>query len=473
MEISPPAESVRGEFSPQKLVPFLSRHPLSGTVYVAFSGGVDSSSLLHALARLIDQGDSSFVLEAIHVNHGLQSESGEWAEHCRKFCEHLNVPLHVFLVDATPKTGESPEESARKERYRAFARQMQNGDQLFTAHHQEDQAETFLLQALRGAGPRGLAAMGMTTPFDAGQLMRPLLHFSQQSLQEYALREELEWIEDPTNQQQSADRNFIRHEILPRLKIRWPAAALTLSRSSDHCAEASQLVERWAEEQLTDLAVGDPMPLLESEPVENSKARIRYWLEMNGAGLPDAIHLHRIIREVINSREDAVSVVRWKNRNGREVKVRRFQGLLYMETGKSLEADGGNGKVLNFFMEWDLQQPLYIPETGIRLVARTVSGVGIRKDLLQGKKVTVRSRVGGERCHSGGSRQRRTLKNLLRERGIPPWERGRIPLIFVGDNLAQVVGHFICDPYSADKRSDGKKSGNGDGVGLLIESMAE
>ncbi len=467
METSHPADPVCGEFSPQQLVPFLNKHPVSGTIFVAFSGGVDSSALLHALAMLRSEGDYGFAVEAIHVNHGLQSESVQWGEHCQRFCNQLEVPLHLLKVDAKPKSGESPEESARKARYHAFAEQIQNGDQLFTAHHQEDQAETFLLQALRGAGPRGLSAMGEVVLFSEGELMRPLLQFSQQSLQEYALREHLEWVEDPTNQEQSADRNYIRHEILPRLKTRWTAAASTLSRSARHCAEASLLIETWSAEQLNGVAVGDPMPIFELEPVENRRARIRHWLEKNGAGLPDAVHLQRIIKEVIEARKDATPLVRWKNREQREVAVRRFQNLLY------LVMDEERYNFPDVCVEWDLLHPMVIPELGVKLVGRRIAGDGIREELLQGRRVTVRSRVGGERCYSGGSKQRRTLKNLLRERAVPPWKRNRIPLVFVDDELAQVVGEFVCDTFAAGDLSDEQKDAQNVKVGLLIEVVPQ
>ena len=143
------------------------------------------------------------------------------------------------------------------------------------------------------------------------------------------------------------------------------------------------------------------------------------------------------------------------------------------EIGKGLEIDKGGGRASDFCIEWDLQQPLHLSEIGAKLVVRTVSSGGIRKDLLQGKKVTVRSRVGGERCQFGGAKQRRTLKNILRERGVPPWERGQIPLVFVGNELVQVVGHFICAPYSADNQSDMGENRDLEGEGLLIESVPE
>ncbi len=436
-------------FTPHKLIPFLDAHQAAEVVTVAFSGGVDSSVLLHALSRLRDDGRLSVALEAIHVNHGLQLEAEQWGIHCQQFCAHLGVPLHLISVDATPQPGRSPEESAREARYRAFRDQLMEGDQLVTAHHLDDQAETFLLQALRGAGPRGLSAMSPVMGLGQGWLLRPLLTFSRRSLLEYARVEKLEWVEDPTNRQLSADRNYIRHQIMPALKERWPAASSTLSRSASHCAEASSLLDGWAREQLIDIAPGEPLPLLEGEPVESSKMRVRHWLEHSGAGVPDTVHLQRIVDEMVRGREDATPLVHWSNRDGDEVRVRRFRGSLYLEIG------GDNKMDSPYSVEWDLCSPLRLPGMGMQLVAREVAGRGINRELVDGRTITIRSRRGGERCRLPGAKQSRTLKNLLREDSVPPWKRGMIPLIFIDDELAQVVGHFICDPFLAKDGESG------------------
>ncbi len=458
---------MNGAFAPHLLLPFLEAHPATGILHVAYSGGMDSSVLLHSLTQLRDSGELHFRLQAIHVNHGLQPDAVRWESHCRQFCQERKVPLQLLSVNAAAATGESPEESAREARYRALNGQMGEGDQLLTAHHQEDQAETFLLQALRGAGPRGLSAMGAVKVLGQGELLRPLLPYSQHSLREYATREGLSWVEDPTNQELSADRNYIRHRILPQLRARWPAAPSTLSRSARHCAEASTLIDGWGSELMGDTPPGTPLQLLDGEPEVETKVRIRHWLEINGVGVPDEVHLARILREVIGGREDAEPLVHWRDRKGERVEVRRFQCALHLVLGERAEMPSPA------VVEWDLQGVLQWPLSGVGLQAAPVVGGGVRRGLLQGGWITVRSRVGGERCRPPGSRQRRTLKNILRERGVPPWERDRIPLLFVGEELVQVVGHFVCAPFAVGEGDGVDGGGKGEETGLLVESIPQ
>ena len=428
-------------FAPHTLPPFLQQYPTKGQRWVALSGGVDSTVLLHALAQLNLQH-----LSAVHIHHGLQAEADQWAAHCQQFCDQLNIPLTILQVDAQPEPGESPEAAARHARYRAFESLLQPGDQLLTAHHQQDQAETFLLRALRGSGPRGLAAIRPFRPLGAGQLLRPLLAISQQALLNYAEAEQLSWVEDPSNQWLDADRNFLRQQILPLLNQRWPAAAVTLSRSSAHCAEADQLQQQWGREALESLVEGEPLPLLEGEPAQQLKLRIRSWLDLNQIDQPDTVHMTRILDEVVHAREDATPLVSWRGLDGELVQVRRFQGTLYLQQSW--------GEFLFETAEWDLQQPLALTENR-KLVAAPVQGAGLSAASLKDRSVTIRWRSGGERCCVAGGKQRRTLKNLLREAGIPPWEREQIPLLYIGDELAAVVGYFICVPFAAVEREEG------------------
>ncbi len=428
-------------FSPHTLSPFLQEYPTSGWRWIALSGGVDSIVLLHALAQL-----NLECIRAVHIHHGLQIEADQWVEHCQQFCDHLNVPLTVLQVDARPGPGESPEAAARHARYRAFESLLKPGDQLLTAHHQQDQAETFLLRALRGSGPCGLASMRPYRPLGEGQLLRPLLAVSQQALLNYAEAQQLNWMEDPSNQWLDADRNFLRQQIFPLLNQRWPAAASTLSRSSTHCAEADQLQKQWGGDALALLTVDEPLPLLEGEPVQQLKLRIRSWLDLNRVDPPNTVHMTRILDELVNAREDATPLVSWRGLDGAPVQLRRFRQALYLQQFW--------GKPLFESIEWDLQQPLMV--TAYRqLLATPVQGAGISVASLQGRSVTIRWRSGGERCCVAGSKQRRTLKNLLREAAIPPWERGQIPLLYVGDELAAVVGHFICEPFVATEEEKG------------------
>ncbi len=427
---------------PHTLHPFLQAYSTAGTRWVAFSGGVDSTVLLHLLSRLL-LGDS---LRAVHIHHGLQQEADQWAEHCQRFCDQHQINLTVLHVNATPTSGESPEAAARAARYCAFETLLKPGDQLLTAHHQLDQAETFLLRALRGSGPRGLAAMRPARSLGEAQLLRPLLEVSQQALLDYAEKEELSWVEDRSNQWVDADRNFLRQQIFPLLGQRWPAAETTLSRSSTHCGEADQLQQQWGQQALGNLVAGEPLPLVDGESPQQLKMRIRSWLDLNGKDQPDTVHMARILDEGVGAREDATPLVSWQGLDGELVRVRRFRQALYLQTdwGESLFKSA----------QWDLKQSLPLT-AGRQLQAVPVQGAGISIASLQGQPVTIRWRSGGERCRVVGGKQRRTLKNLLREAAIPPWEREQIPLLYVGDELATVVGHFVCEPFGAAEGEEG------------------
>ena len=213
-----------------RLLETLRQLPTASRCHLALSGGLDSCVLLHLLVQLRPQ--LPFELRAIHVHHGLQHQADSWQNFCEELCNGYDIPLKSVHLTLNVDSGESLEAVAREARYQAMADQMREGELLLTAQHRDDQAETLLLQLLRGSGPAGLAAMPPLARFDPGWLARPLLDCSRQSLEEYARRHDLTWQEDPSNQDQRFDRNFIRHQVMPLLRSRWPAAATTLSRAA-------------------------------------------------------------------------------------------------------------------------------------------------------------------------------------------------------------------------------------------------
>ena len=218
------------------------------------------------------------------------------------------------------------------------------------------------------------------------------------------------------------------------------------SRSARHSADAAELMSDWGDKQLAGIEVGDPLPIIINEKSTRMSLRVRHWLELNGAGVPSESHLQKIIVEVAAAKEDATPLLRWVSRRGVEIKVRRFQGYLHL--------DGSNHKTYSdsrpFVIDWDISSPLTLPDSRV-LEAVDISTTGLDREKLKDKKITVRSRVGGERCHPPFSEYRRTLKNILREERVPPWERNTIPLLFVDDELAVVVGYFVCKPFLTDK----------------------
>lgn len=434
-------------FSPAKLLEALQSLPRCRRYLVAYSGGLDSHVLLHALAALRARLGGT-ALEAVHVNHGLQPSAKRWSEHCMAVCKRLGIPVRVLCVDAHPAPGESPEAAARAARYRALRELMEKDDCLLTAQHQDDQAETFLLQLLRGAGPRGAAGMPRLAPFGPGWIARPLLGFPREALRRYAEAQGLQWVDDPTNFDTVYDRNFLRHEILPRLAQRWPAAARTLARAAEHQAEAFRVMESVAREDLERVRVAreGTLSVRELQRLDDARRRgvLRLWLRERGLPIPSQANLLQVTNSVLSAAEDATPCVRWPG-----AEVRRYRDGLYAMT--PLPPHSG-ATVLH----WATSAPLDLPEgVGGRLVAREALGAGLRLASLQGASVTVRFRRGGEECRPAGRRGTHTLKKLLQEAGIPPWERDRIPLIYVGDRLAAVAGLWICKPFRAGPEERG------------------
>ncbi len=431
-------------FTPAQLLDQLAQLPLAQRYWVAYSGGCDSTVLLHALATLRDQ--LPLELHALHVNHNLHDAAPTWAAHCRVVCEALAIPLQEVNVDARGARGESPEAAARAARYRIFNEVLNTGDGLLLAHHRDDQAETLLLQLLRGSGPRGLAAMPVYRSQGAGWLGRPLLNFSRQDLCRYAEVEKLEWIDDPSNFDTEFDRNFLRQRVLPLLQDRWPAATTTLARAAGHQAETAELLHQLAEEDWR-LTAGPRADTLRIESLlrlsaERQRNVLRYWIDaVNTLPLPDRQRLLRILTEVITAAGDAEPCIRWPGGQ-----VRRFAGLLYLLATEP----ASNSTPLS----WDLSGRLELGD-GRVLQATPVTGEGLKANLPQMATITVRFRQGGEVCRPAGRGHRHSLKNLLQEWGVPPWERCRVPLLYVNEDIAAVVGYCTCEPHQAGSNEAG------------------
>ncbi len=303
---------------------------------IAFSGGLDSTVLLHALATLRDE--LAVPLLAIHVDHGLHADSSAWSAHCRDIAERLGIDYQLRSVNVQLESGKGPEASARDARYNALHAELRAGDWLMSAHHREDQAETLLLNLIRGSGPMGIAGIGNIRRFGPGWLARPLLETSRQALAEYASREELEWVEDPSNVDRRFDRNFLRHDVLPRLGARWPDISLRLQRSASHAGEASQLLTNLAAIDLQSVG-GRPDKLAIDGLLRLSPARqrnlLRHAVRQLGLAAPTAMQVARIQNEVIPARADAQPLVTWSG-----AAVRRYRNGLYLlpETAQALPA---------------------------------------------------------------------------------------------------------------------------------------
>ena len=426
--------------SPAALQNILLRHPPTPRYWIAFSGGMDSHVLLHLCAQLNNRPENHLEFRAVHVHHGLQAAADAWTEQCATVCRGLNIPLLTLKVDAKAKPGESPEEMARRARYSALRQQLANNDIVLTAQHRDDQAETLLLQLVRGAGLAGLAAMPAFAPLTPGFLMRPLLEFSRDELRAYALANQLHWIEDPSNADTAFDRNFLRSEIIPRLQQRWPGLNKALSRSAQHCAEAQAQLGELGKDLCRAAFIAEDQSLEVSKllgfSVSDQRLVLREWLRLRGFRMPSQAVLERILREVLPARADKMPLVSWG-----EGEVRRYRDRLYVLP------------MLSAFdtttvMPWDGQSRVELPAGGGVLSAESSVSAGIAEAMWRSGPISIGFRQGGERIRLPGRTGTHELKKLFQEAGVPPWLRERTPLIYLGDELAAVADRWVSERFA-------------------------
>ncbi|MDF9616122.1 tRNA lysidine(34) synthetase TilS [Pseudomonas entomophila] len=390
--------------------------------YVAFSGGLDSTVLLHLLADYARHHPTP-PLRAIHVHHGLQRAADAWPAHCQSVCDALGIELDVIPVRVAP--GASLEQAARNARYDAFAQMLKPGDVLFTGQHRDDQAETLLFRLLRGAGLRGLAAMAQQRPLGQGSLVRPLLGLSRQQLQAYADKHGLVWVDDPSNSDTTFARNFLRGEVFPLLRQRWPQAEANLARSAEHLSEALGLLDELAASDLARACDNAPLPwlgldslsigaLIALSPARQRNA-LQFWLSQR-TRLPDSRHWAGW-SDLRDATADACPV--WRLTDG---ELQRSQGRIWWLSGDWLGAVSGDYPWL------DSAQPLRLPGNGSVRLRSGRPGEGLR----------IRYRQGGEVLQVPG-RGRRDLKRLLNELQVPCFVRPRLPLLYRGEQLLAVA----------------------------------
>ncbi len=431
-------------FTPALLLSILKRLPAAHRYVVAYSGGCDSAALLHAMASLRHAYGADLL--ALHVNHGLQAASVCWAEHCQAVCRGLGVELQRIDLALHIGKGESPEAAAREARYQAIQAHMREGDMLLTAHHQDDQAETLLLQLLRGSGPAGLAGMAELKACPPAVHARPLLGFSREELAAYARDQGLSWVEDSSNLDTRFDRNFLRREVMPLLASRWPALSRTLARSAAHCAEAQLLIEELAQADLARLGGDDaealPVSGLKALSLPRRRVLLRNWIQGRGFQLPDAPRLECMAREAIEAGADRMPLIRWPG-----AEVRRYRDRLYLMTPLS---DHDPGLVL----PWDGASPLVLP-AGLGTLRADLATGGMDPEKWSAGGLQVSFRQGGEQCRPLGRGHGRSLKKLFQERGLPPWERDRVPLISLNGQLAAVADLWVCEPFAAAEDQPG------------------
>lgn len=395
---------------------------------IGFSGGLDSTVLLHALAS---HPSLHAKLLAVHINHGISSNALSWQQHCEQFCQNLGVN---FISEAVQFDRDANiEEGARVARYAVFSALLTEKDCLVLGHHQDDQAETVLLQLLRGAGVDGLAAMAELGVLGKGVIARPCLNTSRLQLEQYATSQQLLWIEDESNQDICYSRNYLRQKILPLLTDKWPGAVGNLARTALHCQQAKSNLDALALQDCPELSFASDSlcitPLLQLDFARIVNV-LRAWLKKRHIQAPSTALLHRMIDELIFARIDAIPQVNWD-----EVVVRRYQQHLYL--------DKKNTTRLPNYSEWEeFPSPLIFGVDGFCVTAEPAQQ-GLVVPLKA--KIAIRFRQGGETFFLHG--QTKQLKKLFQEWQIPPWQRERTPLLYINDELAAVVNYAISDPF--------------------------
>jgi tRNA(Ile)-lysidine synthase len=377
-----------------------SRKPPRAEIAVGLSGGVDSVVLLHQLKE-----NSHANLRAIHVHHGLSPHADAWTDFCRSFCKRLRVPL-TFRKVSVRRAGEGLEAAAREARYEAFKRD--KADVIALAHNLDDQAETVLMNLLRGAGARGASGMAEHSRMGAKVLWRPLLGKTRKEILAYARANRLEWVEDESNADEALTRNFIRRRVAPLLEQKFPQWKQSFARAARHFAKK----EVGGEELL------------------------RKYLQSKGLKAPSEAKLAEMLKQLssggsrVKLRHDGAT-------------LRTYRGTVFVDAERASEFSP---------QEWGGEPRLKLPQLGGELRFRKARGKGIA---LEHKPLSIRLRSGGERLQPDPRRPRRTLKNLFQDAGVPPWERERLPLLFSGENLVWVPGLGVDARFQAPVGAQG------------------
>jgi tRNA(Ile)-lysidine synthase len=393
---------------------------------VALSGGVDSVVLLHLLYEL--QKTHHFTLNATHVNHGLSKNADKWVKFCEKLCRDLSVPLDINYVKLPQKKSLGIEGEARRLRYEKILKS--KSDLIVLAHHQDDQAETFLLQLIRGAGVKGLSSMAHFD--DDRKLWRPLLNASRMDIEKYAKQQKLKWIEDESNLNIDFDRNFIRLKVLPILKNRFNHIIKVISRSSSHLSEAQNLLDDLAKidlkKHLKSINYKHKLQVKTLNKLSLTRAKnvLRYWLEINHQLMPSKDLLDELLRQVLTAKKDA----ELKIELSKDYEIRRYKDQIYL-VHKNKQTHK------NYEIVWNGESEILLPN-GTKLKFKKIKGKGISLEKIKDKNLIISNRKGGESFKPDLKRPTKKIKQMLQESDLPPWERENLSLIFVGEDLAFV-----------------------------------
>jgi tRNA(Ile)-lysidine synthase len=406
---------------------------------VAFSGGLDSRVLLATICRLALPAP----VRAAHVDHGLNPRSAEWSADCARVAASLGVEFAGVRVAVDPATGDGLEAAAREARYAALRGLLAPGEWLLTAHHADDQLETLLLRVVRGTGVRGMRGIMAFGPFGVGSLGRPLLQFTREELRAEAAARNLVWLDDPSNAEPHHDRNYLRLNVLPALRARWPEAAEQARRLAEQASDAERLLEAVAAQDARKLAVPWHVPRAALAALDAARQRnlLRYLLRTAGLSTPSARKIEELRTAVLEAHPESRTRVRWT----------RGEGRVYREA-LHLIAPLPQPSAPGYETPIDLDQTWIGPE-GRVVLAPARDGAGLPQSWLE-RGLTLRFRAGGERLRPRGRDHHHSLKHLFQETGVVPWMRDRVPLIFCGNELAAIGDLWLSADVDAAPASE-------------------
>lgn len=434
-----------------KLESLLSQIEANRRLWVALSGGLDSVVLLHAVASL----NLATPVHALHVNHQISLHANDWQQYCASLCAELQVPFHAEVVQVE-RAGRGLEDAARAARYDVFEQQLQAGDFLLTAHHADDQVETFFLRLLRGAGPRGLAAMAQQRPLGAGHLFRPLLTFSRAQLQAYADAHQLSWVEDESNLDTHYDRNYLRQRVIPLLHERWPQLQRRVQQTADLCSDSEALLAELAEQDLQQCEqrperMGQSLCLLGLAQLSSARRHnvLRYWLRHLGFDMPEQLHLQQFEQQLMAARQDAEVALGWGN-----LTLHRYRERLYVLPRPRPQASAQIQPIQTFTLNAQTVQ-VDLSNGGSLTFEYCEQVTGASYLSAEVANLSLRWRRGGERCRPAERAHSQTLKRLLQEYALEPWWRNSVPLVFSGEELVAVGDLWVCHDFVADAGQPG------------------
>lgn len=404
----------------------------NGKIWVAYSGGLDSTCLLHLLAC------SSLAnrVHSIHVNHQLSANADAWQKQCVQTAENMGIPIQTEVVDVIDQ-GKGTESAARAQRYAVFHSVLDSDDILLIGHHQSDMLETLLFRLFRGAGLKGLASIPKSRACGKGTLFRPLLSVSREELVVYAEQHRLSWVEDESNQNDTYDRNYIRSHVIPVIKARWPKVEQKAFLTGHLLSESESLLGEYGEEDLRlcqrrEERLGQSIDLIQFERYGLDRQRhiIRVWTHSCGYSLPDHRQLEQL-PSVVQAAQDGCPCLSWG-----QCELRRYQNRLYLLPKVSVESHAGQSWTIDWSPQ---QQPELVLPWGDKIVFQ-VNGRPSKTDF----SLSVSLRQPGLRCRPESRARSQSLKKLLQEYQLEPWLRERVPLIFYQGHLVAVGDLWFC-----------------------------